>query len=303
MLIDEIIQFAADDKNPISALLRKCLILAHNLGNERLKTWANHELNGYNAADVLPEYRIVATGAKGFFTGSFGRSWNGAPIASLMLEERHRKFAEEVRLTQPIRAYEYALENSKDSVVSFDWPNDLALYYQKKLGWNQGWALIRAWQEISCSTLAEVIDTVRTRVLNMTLSIQSEVGNMPLSSAGMSAQKRDKIESTIINNIYGGTMNLAAGLNAIQVANSNINSIEVGDWTGLASSLRASGITEDDLADLSSAVKEDEKKIGPRIKQWIKDKSLKVATGGMKIGVETGKAVLTDLLKQYLGLS
>jgi hypothetical protein len=179
----------------------------------------------------------------------------------------------------------------------------LALYYQKKLGWNQGWALIRAWQEISCSTLAEVIDTVRTRVLNMTLSIQSEVGNMPLSSAGMSAQKRDKIESTIINNIYGGTMNLAAGLNAIQVANSNINSIEVGDWTGLASSLRASGITEDDLADLSSAVKEDEKKIGPRIKQWIKDKSLKVATGGMKIGVETGKAVLTDLLKQYLGLS
>jgi hypothetical protein len=124
-----------------------------------------------------------------------------------------------------------------------------------------------------------------------------------LNSTDISTQKKNRIESTIITNIYGGTMNLAAGQTAVQIANTNNNSIKVGDWACLKSALSASGMTERDLEDLSSAVKEDKEKIGPKIREWIKDKGLKVATGGMKIGIEAGKAVLTDLLKQYLGLS
>jgi hypothetical protein len=119
MLKDEVIQFAADDKNPISSLLRKCLILAHGLRNEHLKKWANQELNGYESEDVLPEYRVVGSGAKGFFTGTFGRQWNGAPIPSLMLEERHRRFATDVHLKQPINLYP-AVDSPKSS-ETIDW--------------------------------------------------------------------------------------------------------------------------------------------------------------------------------------
>jgi hypothetical protein len=45
--IDEVIATAADDKQPVSNVLRKCLILAFELKNEKLKTWVEKELNGF----------------------------------------------------------------------------------------------------------------------------------------------------------------------------------------------------------------------------------------------------------------
>ena len=48
-LLDEIIDIAVDNKQPITTLLRKCIVLAHQL-NERLKVWSkNGELNGYSS--------------------------------------------------------------------------------------------------------------------------------------------------------------------------------------------------------------------------------------------------------------
>jgi len=59
MLIDEIVDLAAGVKQPIGVLLRKCLILAYQTGNENLKSWAAKELNGYADDDIVPEYRVT----------------------------------------------------------------------------------------------------------------------------------------------------------------------------------------------------------------------------------------------------
>ena len=53
-LLDEIIDLAAREQGSVATLLRKCLVLAHTLKNERLKTWAENELNGYRN-DEVPE--------------------------------------------------------------------------------------------------------------------------------------------------------------------------------------------------------------------------------------------------------
>jgi len=56
-LLDDIITLAEDDRNSLPNLLRKCLRLASELKNERLKTWANQELDGYDTktGDELPK--------------------------------------------------------------------------------------------------------------------------------------------------------------------------------------------------------------------------------------------------------
>ena len=73
-LLDEIIDLAVDNQASISVLLRKCLVLAYTLKNDRLRSWSDKELNGYNRSDdELPEYRKVSTIARGFVVGSFGR--------------------------------------------------------------------------------------------------------------------------------------------------------------------------------------------------------------------------------------
>jgi AbiTii len=71
-LVGEIVDLAVDDKTRLSVLLRKCLVLAHRLKNERLKAWAEKELDGYAADDALPDYRRTHTLSKGLF---FSPGW------------------------------------------------------------------------------------------------------------------------------------------------------------------------------------------------------------------------------------
>jgi|SRR5215467_4163954 len=76
VLLDDIIHLAEDDQNPLPNLLRKCLRLASELKIERLKLWANKELDGYEGCTVeeIPQYRIVQAHAYGSFAGAFN-SW------------------------------------------------------------------------------------------------------------------------------------------------------------------------------------------------------------------------------------
>jgi hypothetical protein len=45
-LLNEIIDAATDTTQPVANILRKCLILAFELKNEKLKAWVEGELNG-----------------------------------------------------------------------------------------------------------------------------------------------------------------------------------------------------------------------------------------------------------------
>src|SRR5438067_1878625 len=62
-LLDDIINLAIDGKQPLPDILRRCLLLGHDLKNERLRAWANQELNGYDSTNGLPDYRVVLAGA------------------------------------------------------------------------------------------------------------------------------------------------------------------------------------------------------------------------------------------------
>ena len=62
-LLDDIIDLAASDTGSVATLLRKCLVLAHTLRNDRLLTWAENELNGYKCAESVPEYRKTSAPA------------------------------------------------------------------------------------------------------------------------------------------------------------------------------------------------------------------------------------------------
>jgi hypothetical protein len=101
VLLDDLVTLATDDQQPITALLRKCIVLAHRLKNDRLKAWANEELNGYASIDTLPEYRILSAAATGTFVGpGWMQTTQGIPSGAL--KKQHQKFAETVYLSQPV---------------------------------------------------------------------------------------------------------------------------------------------------------------------------------------------------------
>src|SRR5580692_1192912 len=113
-LLDDIISLAVDGKQPLPDILRKCLLLGHELKNEQLKDWANQELNGYKSGKNVPEYRIIPALARGNFIGPFHAQFNGHLIPSVVLEKEHREFAERAYLVQSVSAYADVLKE-KDS--------------------------------------------------------------------------------------------------------------------------------------------------------------------------------------------
>jgi hypothetical protein len=148
-LVEEIITLASSESASVSTLLRKSLVLAHTLRNDRLKTWAESELNGYEQKnDSVPSYRKTSAQARGLFVGPLGSYINDQPIPPAILEEHHRHWAQELELTQPIAAYENATANSK---MVFPWPANLTALYQSKF--IRGYSLNRAWQDVPSSVI------------------------------------------------------------------------------------------------------------------------------------------------------
>jgi len=308
MLLNDIIELATDDKQPITVLLRKCLILSSQLRNARLKAWANRELNGYGDKDDadLPDYRVVPAQAVGFFNGPFGAQWSNVPIPPAILEEKHKEFAIEVHLTQAISAYEDLVRTATaQGTIAMNWPANLVLYYQRRIPNNKNMVLNQAYQEIPKSSLVEMLDTVRNRVLNMALEIRSEVGQTDDDLKTITEQDARKVDQTIVNNIFGGNVYVSTGqstMTATTVQHQQQN-IVAGDWEHLTSVLRSAGVSEPEISELSTAVKEDGQKAGSKVKEWIKKTAPKVLSGGVKIGAAVGQTLLLEYLKQYFGLS
>jgi len=173
-LISEIIDGAIATDISVAALLRKCWVVSAQFENDSLTEWVLKELNGYDDWKNLPNYRVINVGAKGFFIGPLSAQINDQPLASLVLDEDHRHFAESVFLRDPVSAYENVKDDG-DGRYRVEWPANLVLKYQSSFF--EGYALNRAWQEVPAHALRSIAETVRNRVLEFALSMRKEFGD------------------------------------------------------------------------------------------------------------------------------
>jgi len=301
MLLDDIIELATNIGPSITVLLRKCIVLAHQIKNDRLKTWANKELSGYGDEDKLPDYRVVSATATGHFSG-WGGSQATLPIPPAALEEEHRRFATQVHLVQAIAAYEDLVKTATtDGQITIHWLPNLTLYYQNRIPFTgQQMHLVAAYQEIPKPTLVELLDTVRNRVLNVALEIQSELGGRDEDLKHITPQSEEKIEHYVTQQIFNGDVFVSTGQSSMTIHEQHI---AAGDWGQLEKVLRNSGVSQSDLSSLATAVSEDKNQMGPTVKGWMEKTAPKVLSGGVKMAATVGQSILTEYLKHYFGLN
>lgn len=299
-LLDDIIKLGPDGKQPLPDLLRKCLILGHELKNQLLTDWANQELNGYESSENLPAYRVMPAPARGNFLGPFQVQQNRALIPSVALEEKHREFGETVYLTQSVSAYADILAriraDSPAGVLTMDWNPNIVAYYQHRLMKN-GFVCVAAWQELPVSAVAEMLDTVRNRTLNMALQLEDEIGTSYEDLRRIEPGEASKIQSIVVNNV-GGSTNVAVGGSSVN----GTTVISVGDRKALDQALTGLGMARQDLDGLTEAMEADAGKPGTGIAAWVRDKAAKVLLGGVRVGAEIGSQVLTALIMKHYGL-
>lgn len=304
-LLDDIISLAIDGKQPLPDILRKCLFLGHELKNDRLKIWANQELNGYRSEKDVPEYRIIIAEAKGNFVGPYYAQHRDRLIPSIMLEEKHREFAETARLTRAVSAYVDILKERdagpSGSCLTLPWDPNLIAYYQRKLA-GGGFVCHSAWQEISASAIAEMLDTVRNRTVNIALQIKDELGTSYTSLRYFDAvgEVATKIQNIVFQNT-GGNTTVAFGQANVDASQHQIG-IAVGDRQSLDRVLSTAGMETRDLDTLTEAIESDGDEPRKKVHEWIKTNAGKVLSGGVKVGAHIGQEILTAWIKAHYGI-
>jgi len=243
--------------------------------------------------------------ARGNFIGPFHAQYNRHLIPSIVLEEKHREFAETVYLVQSVSAYTDVLKERDDkssgAFLIFNWDPNMVGYYQEKL-MQGGFICHAAWQEIPVSALAEMLDTIRNRTLNMALQIKDELGTSYTSLRKIeSGETESKIQSIIFQNT-GGNTTVAFGQANVDASGQGQTVIAVGDREALNAVLRQAGLDNRDLDSLTKAIQIDGEKPGNKVGEWVKDKGAKVLSGGIKVGTKIGSEILTAWIKQHYGL-
>jgi hypothetical protein len=253
--------------------LRTCLRLASELKNQRLKTWANQELDGYKGIktdEELPVYR------RQVHAGAFGRFAERHTIIPAAMEQEHRRYAESVNLVQSVSAlYNLMGTDMKNGVLAAHWPPNMVAYYSTKL-W-PGWACHDAWQEVPMVTLVAVLDSVRNITLRMALEIEDERGTSYADLNRINPEEVERVKSVVINNLSG---NVALG----DMHASGQTVIIAGDRKSPDVALTKAGMNQTDLSELTEAIQTDGNKAGSKVTKWIGDKAEKMLIGGVKIG-------------------
>jgi len=282
------------------------MVLAARLKNKEFKEWVSHELKGYKEGDDLPDYRSIDVASYGDFFDVFGNGpYKNYPIPTYPLPDEFRKYATTMSFSDPISALDNLIKNNAEGFVQFPWPPEVvqvvgtSLYSDKYC--------ITAWKLIHNHTIFSIIDTVRTRILEFVLEIETvdpSAGDTHPSSQPIAPEHVRQIFYTVI---MGDVGNLAPG--GSDITQLNYQEVHKGDLESLKEYLLnlGIGIQHSDVQELESALSDDQiednqNKIGNRTKRWIESAKNKASTGagGVSVGVMTD--LIVKGISMYLGL-
>lgn len=248
-LLREIQSEAVSPTTKVSALLRKCKILAYRLGNENFKKWVDSELNGYAETEILPKYRILSVISQGHFNGPFGSGLRNADIPSGCFPPEFRNDLTTSYLLGPIAELESLIDkDSTNKILQQPWNPDFIAKFAYVI--YQNMVCIKAWKSISSTQIEGVLDIVKTRILSFVLEIEAlnpDAGEAALNSSPIPQEKVSQIFNI---NISGDVQNLASG-NHHSTIHQEINNSQIPqEFLDLLSTLRKSEIEEELVNDL-----------------------------------------------------
>lgn len=208
-LLRRIQDAAISPETDVATLLRMCKVLAVRLGNEDFKNWVDSELNGYPDQESVPDYRRLNVQSVGHFSGPYGSGMQNAPIPPMCIPERFREGVKRSILSEPISYYGSLVAQSDGNNARENWSADLVAFVGSNIFENMN--CMAAWKVIPFSALVALIDTIKTRVLNFCLEIESEdpdAGEAPPNEPPIAQERVDQVFNTFIT---GTVQNLATG--------------------------------------------------------------------------------------------
>jgi hypothetical protein len=288
----------------LGSVILKLRLLASRLGSDVLEEWVKHESEGYpNEVDV-PSYRIVGVSYKGTFSGPFGSGIRNAPIPPYLIQQYASKHWVNYEIRESISAVDDLVKSSADGGSLGIDASNLILLLQGKI--YEGYACNDISASISRTSLAEIHQAVRSRILELTLELEKAIPAAALvtfGAPGNEGKNSEKVQQISQQIIYGNVTTAVAGGH-----NSNITlAISERDNKSFIEYLVSSGLPLNDATELAEIMETEEpsskeEPFGQKAKSWLASNLKKAAEGTWKIGISVATKVLTEAATKYYGI-
>ncbi len=297
------IQEGATGTEPLASLLRKAKVLAARLDHQPLRDWVDWELNGYPSFDELPPYRQGGeVPVLGDFGGPFGSGQRNRPLPSWAIKDKDmRKALFEWHFTQGVAAYEDML--TRDQIAfEIPWPSNVVAMYQHEF--LDGLVLATARRVISAPEIRQVLDAIRTRLLDLALEIERENPDAGEAPVGQPAIPEERVSQVFNTTIYGGTNNVVtAGRDARQRIDVDVEL--AGRFDDVRNDLLAAGLSAGEVDELRDALMQDvasgaqNGQVGPATKSWLGGLAVRSA----EAGTSATAGIVSGIVLKLLGAS
>lgn len=303
-LLYQIQESVVQDGSSLGSILLKLRLLAARLGSDNLEEWVRHESEGYSIKDVLPEYRIVGISYFGQFSGPFGSGIKNAPIPSLLIAQFANDSWNQHEVRESIAAVGDLVRDSAERGVVRVEASNLILPLQGKVYPDYGCNSIEG--KISTIALSEILQAVRSKVLELTIELEKSIPAAALITFGTQNMDKDnatKAQQITQQIIYGNVENAISGGSG---SNVTVN-IQSHNKESVVNYLKESGLPESDANEFAQIIESEkpsspEEPFGEAAKNWIASNLRKAIDGTWKIGVAVATKVLTEAALKYYGL-
>lgn len=305
-LLQQIQESVVQEGSDLGSILLKLRLLASRLGSDILEEWVKHESEGYPKDTEVPSYRVAGVTYRGTFSGPFGSGIKNAQIPPYLIESHAGESWTKYKVRESIAAVDEMVKAQKSSdrgSFGIDASN-LILLLQNKI--YEGYACNDISGSISPTAFYEIQQTVRSRILELTLELEKSVPGAMHVAFGESAPNKkqtDQVQQISQQIIYGNVSTAVAGGTG---ANITIG-INERDNNSLIQYLVSKGISKTDASDLAEIMEAEEpdsseEPFGKRAKSWIATNLKKAAEGTWDVGISVATTVLTEAALKYYGI-
>lgn len=299
-LIHDIQSNLLDETLPVFPALLKLRFLAAKLGDVVLEDWVKYELNGYEAAKEVPEYRRVGLLYKASYLNMAYKMLD-QPVPPQVIYANVSPEALIHKISENLAVIDHTIAQAKDETELMVDASHMLAAVRDKVYSNLPMISLKA--TFPVSALIGIQVAVRSRALDLTIELQRqlpqaeaiEISSKELHLPEQQAERVGQISNYII---YGNQTNVtSSGTNsAVSVT------VVSGDRESLKQSLAALGLDggeAEELAEIVANEKPEKGGLGARAAGWIAARVAQGADGLLKIGAKVIERDLTKAIQDF----
>ena len=295
-VLDDIRADLIDSSASINNTLRKALVFAHEVHSPELRQWATSELNGYSLDDTIPSYRRVPLPVFGTFVGVASQARN-VMLTTSGLPDDIKDIADYLLLLEGVAALEDTLATGEKELQRTLLP-EMTELLRENLHMS-GMKLFQAYQRVPRQVFAEVVDTVKTRLLEFVLELQdSRVTPEALSTGEIDPEL---VRKAVDVRIYGNNNVIAVG----EEVHQEVSNVSQQNLDSLLEHLRGNDVSDNDLIELKQAILSETQPptghFGPKVSSWIGGMVSKAASGAWNASIAVAPGILQNAIRSYYG--